>query len=410
MKRVLKNAKNAKKYIANLSAEEKNAILLKMAKSLLKNKNVIIKANKIDLKLGEKNGLSPALLDRLLLDEKRVASMAKALEDVAKLDNPIGKIIKEFDIEDNLHVKQVSVPLGVIGIIYESRPNVTSDTAGLCFKSGNVSVLKGGKEAKHSNQAIALILQNVLKENNLPKEAITLIEGSREDVAKLLKEDKYIDLIIPRGGEGLVKFVSQNSTIPVIKHDKGLCHVYIDKYANIRKAIKIAINAKCQRTGVCNAMETLLIHEDVAKKITPLLKQEFDTHKTLLKGCKKTREYIDVQVATKEDFATEYLANTLSIKIVKSLKKAIEHISKYGSMHSEAIITENPQRANKFLEEVDASCVYLNASTRYTDGGLFGFGGEIGISTNRLHVRGPVGADALTTYKYKIYGNGQVRK
>lgn len=410
MKRVLKNAKNAKKYIANLSAEEKNAILLKMAKSLLKNKNVIIKANKIDLKLGEKNGLSPALLDRLLLDEKRVASMAKALEDVAKLDNPIGKIIKEFDIEDNLHVKQVSVPLGVIGIIYESRPNVTSDTAGLCFKSGNVSVLKGGKEAKHSNQAIALILQNVLKENNLPKEAITLIEGSREDVAKLLKEDKYIDLIIPRGGEGLVKFVSQNSTIPVIKHDKGLCHVYIDKYANIRKAIKIAINAKCQRTGVCNAMETLLIHEDVAKKITPLLKQEFDTHKTLLKGCKKTREYIDVQVATKEDFATEYLANTLSIKIAKSLKKAIEHISKYGSMHSEAIITENPQRANKFLEEVDASCVYLNASTRYTDGGLFGFGGEIGISTNRLHVRGPVGADALTTYKYKIYGNGQVRK
>lgn len=410
MKRVLKNAKNAKKYIANLSAEEKNAILLKMAKSLLKNKNVIIKANKIDLKLGEKNGLSPALLDRLLLDEKRVASMAKALEDVAKLDNPIGKIIKEFDIEDNLHVKQVSIPLGVIGIIYESRPNVTSDTAGLCFKSGNVSVLKGGKEAKHSNQAIALILQNVLKENNLPKEAITLIEGSREDVAKLLKEDKYIDLIIPRGGEGLVKFVSQNSTIPVIKHDKGLCHVYIDKYANIRKAIKIAINAKCQRTGVCNAMETLLIHEDVAKKITPLLKQEFDTHKTLLKGCKKTREYIDVQVATKEDFATEYLANTLSIKIVKSLKKAIEHISKYGSMHSEAIITENPQRANKFLEEVDASCVYLNASTRYTDGGLFGFGGEIGISTNRLHVRGPVGADALTTYKYKIYGNGQVRK
>lgn len=410
MKRVLKNAKNAKKYIANLSAEEKNAILLKMAKALLKNKNVIIKANKIDLKLGEKNGLSPALLDRLLLDEKRVASMAKALEDVAKLDNPIGKIIKEFDIEDNLHVKQVSIPLGVIGIIYESRPNVTSDTAGLCFKSGNVSVLKGGKEAKHSNQAIALILQNVLKENNLPKEAITLIEGSREDVAKLLKEDKYIDLIIPRGGEGLVKFVSQNSTIPVIKHDKGLCHVYIDKYANIRKAIKIAINAKCQRTGVCNAMETLLIHEDVAKKITPLLKQEFDTHKTLLKGCKKTREYIDVQVATKEDFATEYLANTLSIKIVKSLKKAIEHISKYGSMHSEAIITENPQRANKFLEEVDASCVYLNASTRYTDGGLFGFGGEIGISTNRLHVRGPVGADALTTYKYKIYGNGQVRK
>lgn len=410
MKRVLKNAKNAKKYIANLGAEEKNAILLKMAKALLKNKNVIIKANKIDLKLGEKNGLSPALLDRLLLDEKRVASMAKALEDVAKLDNPIGKIIKEFDIEDNLHVKQVSVPLGVIGIIYESRPNVTSDTAGLCFKSGNVSVLKGGKEAKHSNQAIALILQNVLKENNLPKEAITLIEGSREDVAKLLKEDKYIDLIIPRGGEGLVKFVSQNSTIPVIKHDKGLCHVYIDKYANIRKAIKIAINAKCQRTGVCNAMETLLIHEDVAKKITPLLKQEFDTHKTLLKGCKKTREYIDVQVATKEDFATEYLANTLSIKIVKSLKKAIEHISKYGSMHSEAIITENPQRANKFLEEVDASCVYLNASTRYTDGGLFGFGGEIGISTNRLHVRGPVGADALTTYKYKIYGNGQVRK
>lgn len=410
MKKVLNSAKLSIKDIANLTLDEKNKILLQMAKHLRKNQKTILEANKQDMKEGKANNLSPALLDRLLLNETRIEGMAKALEDVAKLDNPTGRIIKEFDIEDGLHVKQVSVPIGVIGIIYESRPNVTSDTAALCFKSGNVCVLKGGKEAKRSNHAIATTLQNVLEKNSLPKEAITLLEGSREDVAQLIKEDTFIDLIIPRGGEGLVKFVSQNATIPVIKHDKGLCHIYIDKDADLQKAIKIAINAKCQRTGVCNAMETLLLHVKIAKEILPKLKKEFDTHKTKLRGCKETRKIIDIKKATKEDFETEYLANTLSIKIVSSLNEALQHIDTFGSQHSEAIITQNPKRAEKFLNSVDASCVYVNASTRFTDGGVFGFGGEIGISTNRLHVRGPVGAEGLTTYKYKIYGKGQIRK
>ena len=295
-------------------------------------------------------------------------------------------------------------------MIYESRPNVTSDTAGLCFKSGNVAILKGGKEAEHSNKIIALILQTVLEKHNLPREIISLLpDSSREGVAKLIKQDKYVDLIIPRGGEGLIRFINSNSTVPVVKHDKGLCHTFIDKDADLEKAVKIAVNAKTQRVGVCNAMETLLVDYAIADEVLPLLKKEFDKAETKLKGCGITNSIIEVEEATEEDYNTEYLANILNIKIVNGVFEAINHISRFGSGHSEAIVTENYTTAEKFLNEVDASAVYVNASTRFTDGAVFGFGAEVGISTNKLHARGPMGINDLTTYKYKIYGNGQIR-
>lgn len=272
----------------------------------------------------------------------------------------------------------------------------------LCFK--------GGKEAAHSNQIIAQILQNVLEENNIPKEIVSLIpDNSREGVAKLIKMDKYIDLVIPRGGEGLIKYISENATVPVVKHDKGLCHLFIDKDANIEDAIKIAINAKCQRTGVCNAIETLLVDKEIADIILPLLKIEFDTHATQLRGCEKTQQIIPCLLASQEDWDTEYLDNILSIKIVENVDEACEHIAQYGSGHSDAIITENYSTAEHFLNSVDSACVYVNASTRYTDGGEFGFGAEVGISTNKLHSRGPMGINDLTTYKFKIYGRGHAR-
>jgi glutamate-5-semialdehyde dehydrogenase len=282
--------------------------------------------------------------------------------------------------------------------------------AGLCFKSGNVAILKGGKEAEFSNRAIAKILQEVLEKNELPIEIISLLpDSSREGVAKLIKQDKYVDLIVPRGGESLIRYISSNSSVPVVKHDKGLCHTYIDKKADFKKAIDIAINAKCQRTGVCNAMETLLVDRAIANEILPHLYNAFIEEGTELKGCGLTRAYIEIDEANDEDFNTEYLANTLNIKVVEGVDGAIEHIVKYGSGHSEAIITEDYNTAERFLELIDASCVYLNASTRFTDGGVFGFGAEVGISTNKLHARGPMGINELTTYKFKIYGNGQIR-
>jgi len=304
----------------------------------------------------------------------------------------------------------VSIAIGVIGIIYESRPNVTSDTAALCFKSSNVCVLKGGKEAENSNKAIAKVLQDVLAKNDLPTSLISLIpDSSREGVNKLIKMDKYVDLIIPRGGAGLIKHVSQNATVSVVKHDKGQCHTYVDKDAKIDRAIAIAINAKVQRPGVCNAMETLLIDSAIAKETLPLFKEEFDKAHTELKGCANTQSIIDVANATDEDYDTEYLANILNIKVVDGVDGAIEHIVRFGSGHSEAIITENITSAETFLNAIDAACVYVNASTRFTDGGAFGFGAEVGISTNKLHARGPMGIEGLTTYKFKIYGSGQIR-
>ncbi|WP_458699374.1 glutamate-5-semialdehyde dehydrogenase [Sulfurospirillum sp. 1307] len=411
MENFLKKLKSSSSIISTLSPKKKLKVLNDMANAIRENSHLIIKENEKDMHNAKQNALSSALLDRLFLNEQRIESMAKAIEEIAMLSEPVGKILDGWVVPSGLRIEKVSVPIGVISIIYESRPNVTSDTAALCFKSGNVCVLKGGKEAYFSNEIIAKILQNTLEQNSLPKEIISLVpDSSREAMAKLIKMDKYIDLIIPRGGESLIRYISQNATIPVIKHDKGLCHTYIDKDANIEDAIKIAINAKCQRTGVCNAMETLLVHAKIADKVLKKLKEEFDKHNTELRGCENTIKQIDVKLASEEDFHTEYLDNILSIKIVKDVDEAIEHINTHSSGHSEAIITQNYIVAEKFLDMVDSACVYLNASTRFTDGSEFGFGAEVGISTNKLHSRGPMGINDLTTYKFKIYGQGNARE
>ena len=406
----LKKAKEASAIVSQLSGAEKTKILNEMADEIEKYSPEIEKENKKDLEYAKNNNLSSALIDRLLLNPKRISAMATSLREIASLREPVGRVLDGWINDIGLKIEKVSVPIGVIGVIYESRPNVTSDTAGLCFKSGNVAILKGGKEAEHSNKIIALILQTVLEKYNLPREIISLLpDSSREGVSKLIKQDKYVDLIIPRGGEGLIRFISSNSTVPVVKHDKGLCHTFIDKDADLEKAVKIAVNAKTQRVGVCNAMETLLVDYAIADEVLPLLKKEFDKAETKLKGCGITNSIIEVEEATEEDYNTEYLANILNIKIVNGVFEAINHISRFGSGHSEAIVTENYTTAEKFLNEVDASAVYVNASTRFTDGAVFGFGAEVGISTNKLHARGPMGINDLTTYKYKIYGNGQIR-
>lgn len=410
MERFLQEAKNASRVLAELSGFEKNRVLREMASALRANTMSLLEANALDMRDADINDLSVALKDRLLLDEKRIDAMAVALEEISALKEPVGRILDGWITEDGLKIEKVSIPIGVIGIIYESRPNVTSDTAALCFKSSNVCVLKGGKEAENSNRAIADILQKVLEKNNLPKSLISLIpDSSRDGVAKLIKMDKYVDLIIPRGGEGLIKYVCDNATVSVVKHDKGQCHTYIDKDAKIEDAIKIAINAKVQRPGVCNSMETLLIDSQIASEALPKLKTEFDKAHTQLKGCSSTQAIIDVAFATEKDYDTEYLANILNIKVVDGVEGAIEHIVRFGSGHSEAIVTQNVTTAEKFLNAVDAAAVYLNASTRFTDGGAFGFGAEVGISTNKLHARGPMGIEGLTTYKFKIYGSGQIR-
>jgi glutamate-5-semialdehyde dehydrogenase len=410
MEQFLKDAANASKIIATLSGEIKNKVLNKMADALIENITYIEEENKKDISDGELNNLSSALMDRLLLNEDRINGMATAIKEIANLKDPVGRILDGWVVDNGLNIQKTSVPIGVIGIIYESRPNVTSDTAALCFKSGNICILKGGKEAQYSNAAIAKILQKVLKENDLPTSAVSLLpDSSREGVTNLIKQDKYVDLIIPRGGEALIKFVSSNATVPVVKHDKGLCHTYIDSDANIQKALDVSLNAKCRRVGICGAMETLLVHENIAEEILPLFQAKFKEFDTELRGCEKTQKIIDINIATNEDFATEYLDNILSIKIVDNVSQAVDHIGIYGSGHSDAIITENYTNAEEFLNGIDSACVYVNASTQFTDGGEFGFGAEVGISTNKLHARGPMGINELTTYKFKIYGNGQIR-
>ncbi|WP_026804544.1 glutamate-5-semialdehyde dehydrogenase [Aliarcobacter lanthieri] len=411
MQDFLQKAKQSSRIIGTLSTEVKNNVLLQIANALEKNSLYIIKENSKDMQNARVNKLSSAMQDRLLLNEKRVIDMANAIRQIASQTEPVGRILDGWVTKDGLNIQKVSIPIGVIGIIYESRPNVTSDTAALCFKSGNVCVLKGGKEAENSNQAIAKILQDVLIKNDLPEQAISLLpDSSREGVAKLIKEDKYVDLIVPRGGEALIRFISENSSIPVIKHDKGVCHIFIDKDANANKVISIVINAKCQRPSACNSIETILVHDAIAPYILTGLKEELELQGTKLKGCAKTLEYIKIDFAQDNDFYMEYLDNVLNIKVVSNVNEAIEHIQKYGSGHSESILSENYTTINKFLNEIDAACVYANASTRFTDGGEFGLGAEVGISTNKLHSRGPMGINDLTTFKYKIYGQGQTRK
>lgn len=410
MEEFLKKAKDSSRIVSLLTGKEKNKILFEMAQTLRDNYSFIIEENRKDMINADKNNLQESLKDRLFLDESRIDAMAVAIEEIATLKEPTGKILDGWITDNDLKIEKVSVPIGVIGIIFESRPNVTSDTAALCFKSGNVCVLKGGKEAQYSNEIIAKCLRKVLEKNNLPVEIISLLpDATREGVAKLIKMDKYVDLIVPRGGEALIKYISTNSSVPVIKHDKGQCHIYVDKDANLENAIKIAINAKCQRPGVCNSMETLLVDKAIATDFLKSVKLAFDKENTILKGCENTRNIIDVEIATIEDYHTEYLANILNIKVVDGVDEAISHIVEFGSGHSESIISENISTAEKFLNSIDASSVYVNASTRFTDGGAFGFGAEVGISTNKLHARGPMGIEGLTTYKFKIYGKGQIR-
>ena len=411
MEEVLQNVKAASRVTASLEGGIKRKILNEMAEELEKNIPEIIDANKKDMEYAKSVNLNSALLDRLFLNEKRIKSMASALRDIAKLKDPVGRVIDGWKIDNGLAIEKVKIPIGVIGIIYESRPNVTSDAAGLCFMSGNACILKGGKEAFHSNSIIIEILRYTLEKNNLPKDAISLLpDYSRKGVEWLIKQDKYVDLIIPRGGEKLIKFVSENSKVPVVKHDKGLCHVYVHKDADLQKALEIAINAKVQRPGVCNAMETLLVDRAVAGEFLPKIKEEMEKNEVELRGCEIALEYIDIKPANEEDWNTEYLDKILSIRVVDDIEDAIEHIQKYGSGHSDSIVSENYSAAEEFLNRIDSACVYVNASTRFTDGGVFGFGAEVGISTNKLHARGPMGIDDLTTYKYKIYGNGQVRE
>jgi glutamate-5-semialdehyde dehydrogenase len=410
MEDFLKKAKASSAAIAALSGTQKRTILEAMADAIDAGSDAIIAANVTDMQYAVANGISEALQDRLMLDASRIAGIVSSLREIASLREPVGKVLDGWYTDAGFKVEKVSVPIGVIGVIYESRPNVTADVGALCFKSGNVAILKGGKEAEHSNRAIAEVLQGVLRAHDLPIEAIALLpDSSREGVANLIQQDAYVDLIVPRGGEALIRYVSTHATVPVVKHDKGLCHTYIDRDADFDKALSVIVNAKCRRTGICGAMETLLVHEAVAAEILPRIQEAFDAQGTEIRGCEQTRAIIDVVEATEEDWDREYLCNTLSIKIASGLEEALSHIATYGSGHSDAIITENYTTAEAFLNAVDSACVYLNTSTQFTDGGQFGFGAEVGISTNKLHARGPMGINELTTYKYKIYGDGHIR-
>lgn len=411
MQTFLEHAKTASKTIATLDPHTKVSVLMQMADALEKNADTILAENEKDLQEARKANLASALVDRLLLNAKRIADMAQAVREIATLKEPIGRVLEGWVVQSGLRIEKVSIPIGVIGIIYESRPNVTSDTAALCFKSGNACVLKGGKEALYSNRAIAALLQAVLRNNRLPEEIISLLpDASREGVAKLIKMDRYVDLIIPRGGEALIRYVSENATVPVVKHDKGVCHTYVDRDADHERAVAIVLNAKCQRPSACNSLETLLVHEAIAATFLPRMKEALDRAGTYVKGCEKTQELLHVERASDEDYHTEHLSNALNIKIVANVDAAIAHIAAYGSSHSEAILSDNYSVVERFLNEVDAAAVYANASTRFTDGGEFGFGAEVGISTNKLHARGPMGINDLTTYKFKVYGQGQIRE
>jgi len=412
IKNIGKSAAVAARILANLTAEEKNKILEDMAQSLLKNRVAIIKANKKDLIQARRAKLSLALIDRLTLNEKRIKDMADSLLSVAKLDDPVGREIKSWDVPSGLKINKVSVPIGVIAIIYESRPNVTSDCIGLCFKSGNSVILRGGSEALGSNTAIFKAIEQVLKANKLPPGAVNLITTKdRRAIDILLKINEYIDLVMPRGGEALIKKVVSSSKIPVIKHYKGICHVYVDDYADLNMAEQICFNAKVQRSGVCNAMEAMLVHRDVAARFLPLMLKKFKDSGVEIRGCQLTQRIAKdkIRPVTEKDFRTEYLDLILSVKVVDTIEEAINHINTYGSHHSDTIVTDDANNAREFLRKVDSACVYVNASTRFTDGGEFGMGAEIGISTDKLHARGPMALEELTTYKYIIYGSGQIR-
>jgi len=410
--RMARKAKQASQKLAKLSSTVKNEALLKMAQVLETHKDKILKLNHKDIVLAKAKGLPPALIDRLTLNEKRIKQMCDGLRQIAQLEDPVGKIESMWRRPNGLLIGRMRVPLGVIGIIYESRPNVTVDAAGLCLKAGNAVILRGGSEAINSNIALTDALSEAIQEVGLPGECIQLVRTTdRKAVGEMLKLNEYIDVIIPRGGESLIKMVTENSTIPVIKHYKGVCHVYVDEEADLKMAEKIAFNAKVQRPGVCNAMETLLVAEKIADKFLPVVIRKLQEAGVEIRGDEKTCKISpNVKRATEEDWSTEYLDLILSVKVVSGIDEAIAHINRYGSHHSDAIVTNSYIKSRKFLREVDSAAVYVNASTRFTDGGEFGLGAEIGISTDKLHARGPMGVKELTTTKFIILGEGQIRE
>ena len=403
-------AKEAAVVLARLSSNEKNNALKASADALEKNINEVLEANRKDVEAAAANGIKGAFIDRLTLTEKRVKEMADGLRSVAALDDPIGEVLYMKTLDNGLKIGQKRVPMGVIGIIFEARPNVTADAFGLCLKAGSATILRGGKEAFNSNTTIVNIFRNALEHIGLPKDCVQMVEDtSRETATEMMRLNGYIDVLIPRGGAGLIQSVVQNSTVPVIETGTGNCHTYVDKSADLDMAVRIVINAKTQRPGVCNACESLLVHEDIAETFIPMVVKALKNNDVEIRGDERFSEEDGVKQASEEDWGTEYNDLIISAKVVKNIDEAIEHIRKYSTGHSECIVTENYTNAQKFLDEVDAAAVYVNASTRFTDGGQFGFGAEIGISTQKLHARGPMGLKEITTTKYIIYGNGQIR-
>lgn len=402
----------AVKYeVQKLSTDKKNRILKAVAQQLKLDTKEILEENAKDIQAGEENGMHPGMIDRLRLTEERIAAMAEGLCQIADLEDPVGEVLETFTPANGLRISKRRVPLGVIGIIYESRPNVTADAFGLCFKAGNAVILKGGSDALKSNMAVTASIRRALEANEVNADAIQLIASAdREITSRFMKLNQYVDVLIPRGGAGLIRSVVENSTIPVIETGTGNCHIYVDEYADLEKAIPIIVNAKTQRIGVCNACESLLIHEAVKEAFLPKLAKALREKKVEMRGDEQVCALVtDAVAATEEDYGKEYLDYILSMKVVKNVEEAIAHINRYNTKHSEAILTDNKENAEKFLNEVDAACVYVNASTRFTDGFEFGFGAEIGISTQKLQARGPMGLKELTSYKYTIEGSGQIR-
>ena len=411
MREIGKRARSAARIMARAETKTKNDALLKIAGILLENQDALLKANQNDMQAASKDGLDAAMLDRLELTTKRIGEMADGLRQVAKLDDPIGKITELKQRPTGIKVGQMRVPLGVIGIIYESRPNVTADAAALCIKSGNATILRGGSEAIQSNQAIAACLREGLGLAGLPVDAVQVIETTdRGAVRELLHMPEYVDIIVPRGGKGLVELVSAEARMPVIKHLDGICHVYIDDRADLDKAVKVAYNAKTQRYGTCNTMECLLVAEGIAQQALEKLGPMFKQANVEIRGCDRSRKILPyIKPATEDDYRTEYLAPIMSLRIVDDLDQAIDHIETYGSHHTDSIVTEDKDRANRFLKEVDSSSVMVNASTRFADGYEYGLGAEIGISTDKFHARGPVGLEGLTSQKFVVFGDGHIR-
>ncbi len=406
------NAAAAKKSLISADTEKKNAALQKIAEALLAHSSEIIEANAADLKAARENGMSVSMQDRLMLNNDRIKGISDAVSELIKLEDPIGRVDNGSVRPNGLRITKVRVPMGVIGMIYESRPNVTADAATLCLKTGNAVILRGGKEAYNSNKCICNIMRDAVEGAGFPKDIIQFVDDTtREVTTELMKCNKYLDLLIPRGGAGLIRAVTQNATVPVIETGTGNCHIYIDKSADIEMGVNITDNGKTQRPSVCNALETLLVHKDIAEKFLPAVKAKLDEHNVELRGCPETVRILGdcITPATDDDYATEFGDYIMAVKVVNDIDEAIEHIGKYSTGHSECIVTNDLKNAEKFKQEVDSACVYVNASTRFTDGGMFGFGAEIGISTQKLHARGPMGLYEITSNKYLIDGNGQIR-